>query len=68
MRILVTGRDGQVARALARLAGTGLVIESLGRPELDIIDRISIDRAIGGECFNGLAIGHARRDDRSGNR
>jgi dTDP-4-dehydrorhamnose reductase len=47
MRILVTGRDGQVARALVGLAGDDLIIKAVGRPELDIADRVSIDRAIG---------------------
>ncbi|MCP2218496.1 MULTISPECIES: dTDP-4-dehydrorhamnose reductase [Bradyrhizobium] len=47
MRILVTGRNGQIAQALVRLATSELVIEAFGRPELDITDRISIDRAIG---------------------
>jgi dTDP-4-dehydrorhamnose reductase len=46
MRILVTGRDGQVARALVGLAGPGVVIEALGRPDLDITARASVDRAI----------------------
>ena len=46
MRLLVTGHEGQVARALADLARQGLVITTLGRPELDIRDRASLDRAI----------------------
>jgi len=46
MRLLVTGRDGQVARALVGLAAPDLEVEALGRPELDITDRSSIDRAI----------------------
>jgi dTDP-4-dehydrorhamnose reductase len=46
MRILVTGRDGQVARALVDQAGPDLVVEARGRPELDITNRASIDRAI----------------------
>lgn len=46
MRILVTGRDGQVARSLAALAYDGLSITTLGRPELDVTDADSIARAI----------------------
>jgi dTDP-4-dehydrorhamnose reductase len=45
MRILVTGTQGQVARALAeRGAGQDLVFG--GRPELDLADPSSIDRAV----------------------
>lgn len=47
MRILVTGCDGQVARALLGLAGRSVVVEALGRPALDIAVRASVDRAIG---------------------
>jgi dTDP-4-dehydrorhamnose reductase len=47
MRILVTGRDGQVARALVGLTAPGVVVEALGRPDLDITARASVDRAIG---------------------
>lgn len=46
MRILVTGREGQVARALTERSGEGLVIEAIGRPDLDITDRASIERVI----------------------
>ncbi|NDW05610.1 dTDP-4-dehydrorhamnose reductase [Jiella pacifica] len=46
MRILVTGRDGQVARCLADLADEGREVVCLGRPELDLTDRASIDAAI----------------------
>jgi dTDP-4-dehydrorhamnose reductase len=46
MRILVTGREGQVARALLNVAGGDVVIDALGRPELDVTDRASIDLAI----------------------
>jgi len=45
MRILVTGRDGQVARSLAeRAAGHELVFA--GRPELDLADAGSIERTV----------------------
>ncbi|UUP18244.1 dTDP-4-dehydrorhamnose reductase [Nitratireductor thuwali] len=46
MRILVTGREGQVARALAFCGTDGVSITCVGRPDLDITDRSSIDRAI----------------------
>ncbi|WP_147707404.1 SDR family oxidoreductase, partial [Microvirga massiliensis] len=37
MRVLVTGRDGQVARALAeRAAAQGVTVVPLARPELDL--------------------------------
>ncbi|WP_152045323.1 dTDP-4-dehydrorhamnose reductase [Aureimonas psammosilenae] len=46
MRILVTGREGQVARALAGLASPEIAVEALGRPDLDIRDPASVARAI----------------------
>lgn len=46
MRILVTGREGQVARALAGLASPEIAVEALGRPDLDIRDQASVARAI----------------------
>ena len=36
MRLLVTGRAGQVVTALAERAGDGLEVIALGRPELDL--------------------------------
>ena len=36
MRIVVTGREGQVARALRAMAGDDLDIVALGRPDLDL--------------------------------
>lgn len=36
LRLLVTGRDGQVATALAERAGPGLEVIRVGRPELDL--------------------------------
>jgi dTDP-4-dehydrorhamnose reductase len=36
MRMVVTGRQGQVATALAGLAGDGLEVLAVGRPELDL--------------------------------
>ncbi|KAA0972638.1 dTDP-4-dehydrorhamnose reductase [Aureimonas fodinaquatilis] len=46
MRILVTGSAGQVAQAMADLAGPDVEVVVQGRPVLDITDRSSIDRAI----------------------
>ena len=46
MRLLVTGRSGQVAQSLAETAGGDVSVVALGRPELDIIDRDSVARAI----------------------
>ena len=36
MRLLVTGRSGQVASSLAALAGADLMVETTGRPEFDL--------------------------------
>ena len=49
MRIVVTGRTGQVSRALQELAGRRRAIElvALGRPGLDLSDRASVAAAIG---------------------
>ena len=53
MKLLVTGRTGQIARSLVDIAGNGnrldggaIAVVALGRPELDITDRASIERAI----------------------
>ena len=47
MRILVSGRTGQVASALAEKATqNGNTIVSLGRPELDISNPASIEKAL----------------------
>ncbi|MBB3998229.1 dTDP-4-dehydrorhamnose reductase [Aureimonas pseudogalii] len=46
MRLLVTGREGQVAQALLALASDELDVVALGRPELDLTDRATIERAI----------------------
>ncbi|MGV1867588.1 MULTISPECIES: dTDP-4-dehydrorhamnose reductase [unclassified Rhizobium] len=46
MRILVAGREGQVARAFSALNNPEIDIVCIGRPTLDIRDRLSIDRAI----------------------
>lgn len=44
--VLVTGKDGQVARSLAALTSPQLEFVTLGRPELDITDPDAVARAI----------------------
>lgn len=47
MRVLLAGREGQVARALlARLAPEGHHVTALEPPELDLTDRASVARAV----------------------
>ncbi|MGD9846139.1 MAG: dTDP-4-dehydrorhamnose reductase [Variibacter sp.] len=46
MNILVTGREGQVARALLACAGEDAAMTAVGRPDLDLRDRASLKRAI----------------------
>ena len=46
LRLLVTGRDGQVARALAELSGKTLDVIAVGRPELDLERSESIAPAV----------------------
>jgi dTDP-4-dehydrorhamnose reductase len=48
MRVLVTGRDGQLARSLVRRARArpGLSVQAVGRPELDLERSRSIAEAI----------------------
>jgi dTDP-4-dehydrorhamnose reductase len=50
VRILVTGREGQVARALLERArfADGIEVEAVGRPQLDLKDPASVLREIGG--------------------
>lgn len=49
LKLLVTGRDGQVAQALLALASDDLEIVAIGRPALDLTDAGSIGRAIAAE-------------------
>lgn len=46
MRLLVTGSNGQVARALGALALADVEVVLRGRPDLDIVDRASVEHAI----------------------
>lgn len=48
MKLLVTGRDGQVARALAMLANDAIEVVCVGRPELNLLNGDSVAQAI--EC------------------
>ncbi len=51
MRLLVTGTQGQVARALIeRGAAEGVAIETLGRPTYDLLEPSGIAAAIGAAC------------------
>lgn len=45
-RVLVTGNKGQVALALAEREISDLEVVALGRPDLDITDRASVERAL----------------------
>ena len=47
-RILVAGREGQVARALAEAKADDLDVVALGRPDLDLTDPATIARAMDG--------------------
>jgi dTDP-4-dehydrorhamnose reductase len=49
MRILVTGKNGQLATSLRERAPEGVEVVTLGRPELDLADRDSIRDAFDAE-------------------
>lgn len=46
MKLFVTGREGQLARSLLALSAPDVDVVAIGRPELDITDRASIERAL----------------------
>ncbi len=46
MKILVTGRNGQVAQSMLHSTQEDVEIVALGRPELDITDKTSIAKAV----------------------
>jgi dTDP-4-dehydrorhamnose reductase len=46
MKIAVTGRSGQVVRAIIERAPAGVIVLPLGRPEFDLADPATIDAAI----------------------
>ena len=47
LTVLIAGRGGQVARALAASVPEGVRAVCLGRPEMDITDSASIARQLG---------------------
>ncbi len=50
MRVLVTGREGQLARGLLEAAdGAGVQVIAVGRPELDLVDGKSVAAAVARE-------------------
>jgi dTDP-4-dehydrorhamnose reductase len=49
VRVLVTGREGQLARGLAEAASSGVQVVAIGRPELDLADAKSVAAAIARE-------------------
>ena len=50
MKLLVTGREGQLARSLVETAGAGVQVVAIGRPELDLTDEKSVAAALAREC------------------
>ena len=46
MKILVTGKNGQVAQAMLEQASDDIEIIALGRPELDITNKSSVAKAV----------------------
>jgi len=46
VKLLVTGREGQVVRSLLERAGAGVQVEALGRPALDLAEAAGIAGAI----------------------
>jgi dTDP-4-dehydrorhamnose reductase len=49
MRLIVTGTEGQVARSLGeRATAAGVELKAIGRPELDLADAASVERAFAG--------------------
>ena len=47
MKVLVTGREGQLARGLLEAAdGAGIEVVAIGRPELDLADEKSVAAAV----------------------
>lgn len=50
MKVLVTGREGQLARGLLEAGeGTGIQVVAIGRPELDLTDETSVAAAVARE-------------------
>ena len=49
MKVLVTGRDGQLARGLVETAGAGVKVVAVGRPEFDLADENSVTAVVARE-------------------
>jgi dTDP-4-dehydrorhamnose reductase len=49
VKVLVTGREGQLARSLVETAGAGVQVVAVGRPELDLADENSVAVAVARE-------------------
>jgi dTDP-4-dehydrorhamnose reductase len=49
VKVLVTGREGQLARSLAETAGAGVQVVPIGRPELDLADEKSVAAVVARE-------------------
>jgi dTDP-4-dehydrorhamnose reductase len=49
VKVLVTGREGQLARSLVETAGAGVQVVAIGRPELDLADANSVAVAVARE-------------------
>jgi dTDP-4-dehydrorhamnose reductase len=49
VKVLVTGREGQLARGLVETAGAGVQMVAIGRPELDLADEKSVAAAVARE-------------------
>ena len=49
MKVLVIGREGQLARGLVETAGAGVQVVAIGRPELDLTDEKSVAAAVARE-------------------
>jgi dTDP-4-dehydrorhamnose reductase len=49
VKLLVTGREGQLARGLAETAGAGVQVVAIGRAELDLADAKSVAAAVARE-------------------
>ncbi|HRK23394.1 MAG TPA: dTDP-4-dehydrorhamnose reductase [Beijerinckiaceae bacterium] len=55
MRLIVTGRDGQVARALmAEAPALGVILIPLGRPELDLLHPTGLDALFAAHRPDGI--------------
>jgi dTDP-4-dehydrorhamnose reductase len=49
VKVLVTGREGQLARGLVETAGAGVQVVTIGRPDLDLADEKSVTAVVARE-------------------